>query len=118
MATSEGRTSGQKYKFISEPDDDLKCLICLEVAMDPMQHEECGKLFCKDCLESHGRTNPCPNCRTKDSQYYKDNRSKNRCTSVHGQGSHWMLGQGITLDAWAGDHTGCMGRGSHWMLAI
>ena len=76
MASSKGRSSGQKYKFVSEPDDELKCLICLEVAMDPMQHEECGKLFCRDCLESHGRTKPCPNCRTKDSQYYKDNRSK------------------------------------------
>ena len=76
MAFFEDRSSEQKYKFVSEPDDELKCLICLEVAMDPMQHEACGKLFCKDCLESYGRTKPCPNCRIWWSHYYKDNRSK------------------------------------------
>ena len=64
------------YYYLSEPDDALKCLICLEVAEDPLQHEECGKLFCKKCIEKHGKNKPCPNCRTSKSQYYVDNRSK------------------------------------------
>ena len=59
-----------------EPDDDLKCMICLQVAQNPLQHELCGKLFCKDCLEKYGRSKPCPNCRAELSQYYSDNRSK------------------------------------------
>ena len=63
-----------EYKFISEPDDELKCLICLEVARDPLQHEACGKLFCKDCLEKHGKDKPCPNCRKGQSHYYVDRR--------------------------------------------
>ena len=42
-------------RFVGEPEDDLKCLICLSVAQDPLQHEKCGKLFCKNCLEKHGR---------------------------------------------------------------
>ena len=64
------------YKFVTEPDDELKCLICLGVARDPLQHEECGKLFCKECLEKVGRDKPCPNCRDTKSNYYVDKKSK------------------------------------------
>ena len=63
-------------KFIAELDDDLKCLICLEVARDPLQHEACGKLFCKECLEKYGKDKPCPHCRAQQSHYYEDKRSK------------------------------------------
>ncbi len=65
-----------EYKFLTEPPDDLKCLICLGVARDPLQHGKCGKLFCEDCLEKYGRHKPCPNCRTRDSNYFVDKRSK------------------------------------------
>ena len=64
-----------EHNYISEPDEDLKCVICLEVARDPMQHEECGKLFCKECLEKYSKDKPCPNCKT-GSRYYRDNKSK------------------------------------------
>ncbi len=45
-----------EYQFILEPDEALKCSICLEVARDqPMQHGGvCGRLFCKECIEKHG----------------------------------------------------------------
>ena len=65
-----------EYYFTTEPDDELKCLICLGVARDPVQHEECGKLFCKMCLEKYGKDKPCPNCRQEKSQYYVDKRGK------------------------------------------
>jgi hypothetical protein len=65
----------QPFRFVAELDDALKCLICLEVANDPLQHEGCGKLFCKECLEKHGRDKPCPNCRG-EGNYYRDNKSK------------------------------------------
>ena len=39
------------YKFITEPDDTLKCCICLEVARGPKQEEGHGKLFCSDCIQ-------------------------------------------------------------------
>ena len=65
----------REYQFVSEPGDALKCLICLEVAREPLQHEECGKLFCKECLLDYGKDKPCPNCKT-GSQYYRDNKSK------------------------------------------
>ncbi len=45
------------YKFIDEPEDILKCSICLEVAKgQPMQHgaSGCGKLFCKKCIKKNG----------------------------------------------------------------
>ena len=64
------------YKFVGEPDDDLKCLLCLaKVAIDPLQHEKCGKLFCTKCIEEHGKQEPCPNCK-ESGLYYVDNRSK------------------------------------------
>ena len=63
------------YQFVSEPDDEFICVICLEVAREPFQHEECGKLLCKECLEEYGRDKPCPHCKT-GSQYYKDSKSE------------------------------------------
>ncbi len=65
-----------EYKFITEPDDGLKCLICHEVARDPKQHEDCGKLFCGKCIEKYGDTKPCPYCRMEQPKYFKDNRSE------------------------------------------
>ena len=61
--------------FVEEADEALKCLICLEVADNPLQHEGCGKLFCKGCLEKLGRDKTCPNCRG-EGHFYVDNRSK------------------------------------------
>ena len=57
-ALNEG---GYDYKFIEEPADYLKCLICLLVVREPQQHGGCGKLFCKVCIDKH--TNTCPHCR-------------------------------------------------------
>ncbi len=64
------------YKHITEPVDGLKCIICFEVARDPKQHEECGKLFCGKCLERYGMGKPCPCCRMEQPMYFKDNRSE------------------------------------------
>ena len=68
--------AAQSFRFIYEPDDALKCMICLEVAEDPRQHEKCGKLFCKECLDEYGKVKPCPNCRAKQPQYFEDTRGK------------------------------------------
>ena len=67
-----------KYKFVSEPEDDLLCLICLEVAEEPWQHADCGRLLCKKCLDKLGKNKPCPNCRKEQPQYFNDSRSKFR----------------------------------------
>ena len=64
-----------QYNFLAEPNNSLVCGICLEVAEEPRQHEKCGRLFCKKCLEKHGRQKPCPNCRREHPQYFEDNRS-------------------------------------------
>ena len=65
---------GYDYNFLSEPDVSLKCLICLAVARDPRQHEECGKLFCSECIEKYGTDKPCPNCKKAGAHFYKDHR--------------------------------------------
>ena len=70
--------SSSDHKFASEPDDAYSCVICLSVAKDPLQHEECGKLFCKECIEKYGRDKPCPHCRIQGSQYYRDHKSKSK----------------------------------------
>ena len=77
MAASTSSVT-DKYNFVSEPDDALKCLICLEVAEEPRQHEKCGRLFCKKCLDSHGKVKPCPNCRAKQPRYFIDVRGMSR----------------------------------------
>ena len=68
--------STSKYDFVEEPGSALQCVICLDVAEDPRQHEKCGRLLCKECLEKYGRDKPCPNCRREQPQYFEDNRSK------------------------------------------
>ena len=68
--------TGYDCNFLSEPDDALKCPICLSIAREPRQHEECGKLFCNACIEKYGTHKPCPNCKKSGAQFYKDHRSK------------------------------------------
>ncbi len=63
------------YKFFKEPGDNLKCAICLDLADTPKQHEDCGKLFCSDCIEKNG-DKPCPVCRVKTPVYFLDKRCK------------------------------------------
>ena len=58
------------YKFIKEPDDVLKCCICLEIARNPKQEEACGKLFCSDCIEEWDEA--CPHCRAEDPWYLEE----------------------------------------------
>ena len=64
------------YQYVSEPGSGLECVICLEVAENPWQHNECGRLLCEKCLDKHGKDKPCPNCRLAYPQYFKDNKSK------------------------------------------
>jgi hypothetical protein len=68
--------ASEKYSLLSEPDDALKCLICLEVAEEPWQHGKCGRLFCEECINKYGKGKPCPNCKREQPQYFEDNKSK------------------------------------------
>ena len=76
MATNITDSKTDKYNFMTEPEDDLLCIICLEVAEEPWQHGECGRLLCKKCLNKLGRKKPCPNCREENPKYFTDSRSK------------------------------------------
>ena len=75
MASKLTSSFGYEYNFVSKPDDDLKCFICLAVARDPWQHGKCGSLFCEKCLNKHGKEKPCPEC-GKGPQYMEDSRGK------------------------------------------
>ena len=67
--------SSRGYAFLTEPDSNLKCSICLEIATEPRQEEGCGKLFCASCIALHGESKPCPNCRATP-KYFTDKKSK------------------------------------------
>jgi hypothetical protein len=63
------------YEFLIKPSEDLLCLKCRKVAVNPWQHGKCGRLFCKVCLDRDGGEDmPCPECNTTG--YFEDNRSK------------------------------------------
>ena len=57
---------GVEYEFIDEIKknlEDLVCPICQEILSDPLI-TSCGHLFCRRCLEEHGRDlKDCPVCR-------------------------------------------------------
>ena len=73
---NDTEASGYECTFIFEPDDGLKCLLCLAIARDPWQHGKCGRLFCEKCLNKSGADNPCPNCRMEQPLYFEDCKSK------------------------------------------
>lgn len=69
--------SVESSEYVSIGDhDSLKCMICLGFAMNPYQHEECGKLLCTDCKNKLKRCDPCPNCREARPKYFKDRKSE------------------------------------------
>ena len=65
------------YKFVEEPPDSLKCLICLCVVNNPQQHGECGRLFCLSCIrnEHKKRNRRCPHCKERLNTF-NDGKSK------------------------------------------
>ena len=68
MASNTANTGGYDCKWVEDPPEDLKCLICLSVARDPQQHGNggCGKVFCQSCItEYQKKNNTCPNCRER-----------------------------------------------------
>ena len=68
--------SNSGYQYVGEPGRGLECVICLEVAEDPWQHGQCGRLLCKECLDKLGKDTPCPNCREENPQFFQDNKSE------------------------------------------
>ena len=77
-------SGGYECNFVVEPSSDLKCLICLCVARDPLQHggEGCGKIYCRDCItEYQKKDSKCPNCR-REIVTFRDVKSEYYCVHV------------------------------------
>ena len=75
----------QKYTFIqskSEIYDEDKCIICLNLAYDPVQTKCCGKTFCQPCVKKV-QDRPCPHCRAKNENFtfYEDQKTARRIES-------------------------------------
>ena len=75
MATIVKGRGGRDYQFVEEPPRGLRCVICQDIARQPQQHGECGKLFCMSCLNQHTQSSAkCPNCSLQLVTFY-DGRS-------------------------------------------
>ena len=64
-----------KYNFLFQPEEELICVICVEVAEEPWQHADCGRLLCSNCLRTLG-DNPCPYCEKQKPLFFPDNQGK------------------------------------------
>ncbi len=62
--------------IINQPNPNLLCFTCSKLASQPKQCEDCGKLFCSECIEKNGINNPCASCKQQNPKYFKDVRSK------------------------------------------
>eukprot|EP01061_Rhynchopus_euleeides_P009153 TRINITY_DN18297_c0_g1_i1.p1 TRINITY_DN18297_c0_g1~~TRINITY_DN18297_c0_g1_i1.p1 ORF type:complete len:403 (+),score=93.14 TRINITY_DN18297_c0_g1_i1:53-1210(+) len=65
------------FEFLTEVPGDLYCGICKEVAVDPRVTQECGHLFCLECVERClAASNLCPMCRYEGFQVRTDHRAR------------------------------------------
>lgn len=51
-----------KERFTSLGFDEFDCLICSEVALEPMECDSCGQIFCKICINDWISKNPAVKC--------------------------------------------------------
>jgi hypothetical protein len=63
------------FTFVPELDITLLCGMCSKISEDPYQHDRCGQLYCRECLEEYGRHLPCLHCGRPDPYYGMDTRS-------------------------------------------
>ena len=70
----------KEYLLLKELDDNLMCPICHDVAINPVQEQKCGKLFCSKCKEELS-INTCPCCKRRPS-YFEDTKSKCECSKT------------------------------------
>lgn len=77
--------SPSAYKFVEEPSQKLRCMTCLRVTKDHVQHKTCGSLFCKECcVENHGKGQPCRGCKQEQPAFFMDKKSKFKITHLLG----------------------------------
>ncbi len=62
------------YEFVQKPPDylQLKCPVCFEILLpEPYLVSCCGNHFCKKCIETIGKHEPCPLCKAKYNAQFK-----------------------------------------------
>ena len=60
--------------LLEKLDDSLMCPICHDVAINPVQEQKCGKLFCSKCKQKLDKKT-CPCCKRRP-KYFEDTKSK------------------------------------------
>ena len=80
-------------------DEDLMCLICHMVAVNPQQSQCCGKIYCQQCVEKFSRRNSnpkCPTCRKYGVEFFEDKRASRAILGLtvycsrKGKGCKWQ----------------------------
>ena len=52
-----------EHNFIDQNLNNIKCSICIDVIYDAACNENCGHIYCKECIENSLINNPhCPEC--------------------------------------------------------
>eukprot|EP01063_Lacrimia_lanifica_P009344 TRINITY_DN16335_c0_g2_i1.p1 TRINITY_DN16335_c0_g2~~TRINITY_DN16335_c0_g2_i1.p1 ORF type:complete len:415 (+),score=103.62 TRINITY_DN16335_c0_g2_i1:65-1246(+) len=65
------------FDYVTDVPSDLQCGICQELVRDPVVTEECGHLFCEECLaKAASLSTACPICRREKYTTRKDHRAK------------------------------------------
>ncbi|KAN0014559.1 hypothetical protein ACTFIU_000877 [Dictyostelium citrinum] len=58
---NNNNNNNKKIIKINKIDNELKCQICFNYLNDPVKEKQCGKIFCRGCLNS---SDTCPTCKT------------------------------------------------------
>eukprot|EP01064_Diplonema_japonicum_P014944 TRINITY_DN226_c0_g2_i1.p1 TRINITY_DN226_c0_g2~~TRINITY_DN226_c0_g2_i1.p1 ORF type:complete len:367 (+),score=36.66 TRINITY_DN226_c0_g2_i1:483-1583(+) len=70
-------------KYREEVAADLRCGVCKDVAREAQVTEECGHLFCKECIDRAKETSrECPLCRRKDYSLRPDHRANRQINEI------------------------------------
>ena len=72
--TTASALNNRVVSFVSSVDNDFDCVICMEVADDPVRcNELCRSIFCNGCMrQALARNNSCPSCKKANTTAKKD----------------------------------------------
>ena len=50
IPTQDDAFDNEEFEYLEEPQEDIKCPLCLDVFKDAHEVSFCGHVFCKDCI--------------------------------------------------------------------
>lgn len=59
----KAKRGARGFSYVSEPEQDYICPVCLDPFESPISHSACGNVFCDNCVSA---LTECPMCRSKE----------------------------------------------------